>query len=352
VHESLGLKPAGTSVRNAVPATGTETPAPSINWRNAGFFIALHALAIAAFIPWYFSWSGVVVCILGIFVFGMLGINIGYHRLLTHRGFTCPKWMEHTLSILGCCCGQDSPAYWVAIHRRHHQYADDASDPHTPVRGFFWGHIGWLLFKNPDLKRHDLMDRYAKDLQRDPFQRWLVKSDNWIFVAIASWVAFFAGGFAVALLTGSSTAEAVQFGSSIFVWGAVVRTVVQLHTTWAVNSAAHLWGYRNYETPDDSRNNVWIGILANGEGWHNNHHADPRSARHGHKWWEFDLSWLTIRLMMMLGLARNVTMPSPILAAKFNAAGPRVDQKQIDEYDDDAPASSDGRPRPVPAVRG
>jgi stearoyl-CoA desaturase (delta-9 desaturase) len=303
----------------AAPAPGV----PRINWRNALFFIALHLIAILALLPWYFSWTGVVLCFLGIFVFGMLGINIGYHRLLTHRGFTCPKWVERTLSILGCCCAQDSPAYWVAIHRRHHHYADEAPDPHTPNQGFFWGHVGWLVFKSPDLDRHPLMDRYAKDLKRDPFQAWLIKSDNWIFVAIASWLLFFVGGFLASLATGDSVAEAVQFGASLFVWGAILRTVLQLHFTWSVNSAAHMWGYRNYQTPDDSRNNALVALLTNGEGWHNNHHADPRSARHGHTWWELDLSWLTIRLMMALGLAKEVALPSVILAEKFPHA-PRL----------------------------
>jgi len=293
-----------------------------IHCRNALFFVALHLLAILAFFPWYFSWSGVIVCFLGIFVFGMLGINIGYHRLLTHRAFTCPKWVERTLSILGCCCGQDSPAYWAAIHRLHHHHVDDALDPHSPLRGFIWSHIGWLVIKSDDLQRHPLMDRYARDIKRDPFQAWLVKSDNWIFIAIVSWLLFFVGGLSVAALTGASLPEAVQFGSSVFIWGAIVRTVLLLHFTWSVNSAAHMWGYRNYQTPDDSRNNAWVAILTNGEGWHNNHHADPNSARHGHKWWELDLSWITIRLLMVIGLAKDVAVPSATLATKFNADGP------------------------------
>ncbi|HEX7883710.1 MAG TPA: acyl-CoA desaturase, partial [Afipia sp.] len=106
---------------------------------------------------------------------------------------------------------------------------------------------------------------------------------------------------------------------SLFVWGGALRTVFVWHTTWAVNSVTHIWGYRSYNTPDDSRNNPIIGLLAGGEGWHNNHHADPTSARHGHKWWEFDLSWTTIQLLMLLGLATKVSLPSPNLAATYNA---------------------------------
>jgi fatty-acid desaturase len=114
--------------------------------------------------------------------------------------------------------------------------------------------------------------------------------------------------------------DAVQFGLSLLVWGAVLRTVVVWHLTWSVNSVTHIWGYRNYETPDVSRNNPIVALLSSGEGWHNNHHADSRSARHGHKWWEFDLTWLVIRVLMLLGLAKNVALPSPTLAAKYNAA--------------------------------
>ena len=286
-----------------------------INWRNVSFLGILHLLAILAFFPWFFSWTGVILCVVGIFVFGMLGINIGFHRLLTHRAFSCPKWFERTLSILGCCCGQESPAYWVAIHRRHHHHSDDPPDPHTPLRGFIWSHVGWLLMRSRDLERGPLMDRYARDLRRDPFQAWLVKSDTFFLIMIGSWLLYFLAGFSVAALTGATTAQAVQFGASFFVWGAIARTVLLLHFTWSVNSAAHMWGYRNYQTADDSRNNAWVAILTNGEGWHNNHHADPRSARHGHKWWELDLSWQTIRLLMALGLAWDVALPSPVLAA-------------------------------------
>jgi fatty-acid desaturase len=320
-------------------AKGGRPGARPINWRNALFFLALHAIAALAFLPWFFSWTGVLTCVVGVQLIGMLGINVGYHRLFTHRGFTCPRWVERTLAILGCCCGQDSPTYWVAIHRRHHHHSDDASDPHSPLLGFFWGHVGWLLVISDDLDRHPLMDRYAKDLRRDPFHEWLVRHDNWIFIMLGSWGLFFAAGFLAAIATGASAAAAGQFGWSLMIWGGPVRTVVVWHLTWIVNSADHLWGYRNYDTPDNSRNSIWTGIICNGDGWHNNHHADPRSARHGHKWWELDLAWLAIRLMMALGLASNAALPSPILATKFNGIGRRP---ALPDYD---PAEAEGPPR-------
>jgi fatty-acid desaturase len=318
----------------------------AINWRNAGFFLTIHVIACLALLPWFFSWTGVLLCVIGNYVFGMMGLTIGYHRLFSHRSFNCPLWVERTLALLGCCCGQDSPTYWAAVHRRHHHHSDDELDPHSPQLGFFWGHVGWLVLQRDDLDRGPLMDRYAKDLRRDPFQAWLVKHDNWIFVMFAVWLLCFIGGFGAAALTGSSLADAAQFGSSLVVWGAAVRTVLVWHVTWIVNSADHLWGYRNYDTPDDSRNSVWLGVLCNGDGWHNNHHADPRSARHGHKWWELDPSWAVIRAMMALGLASNARLPGPLLTARFSAPGA---QPALDDF---LPFETEPSAPPTAAVGG
>src|ERR1700742_478593 len=139
-------------------------------------FIAVHALALLAFIPWYFSWTGVAVFAIGLYVFGVLGINIGFHRLLTHRAFSCPLWLEHTFAILGTSCLQFSPAFWVAIHRRHHHYADEEQDPHSPnspVKSFLWAHFEWLLVRSPDMKPGPMTDRYSRDLMRDPLYAML-----------------------------------------------------------------------------------------------------------------------------------------------------------------------------------
>jgi len=175
---------------------------------------------------------------------------------------------------------------------------------------FFWAHVGWVLVKSDDLMRDDLIDRYARDIMEDGLYAGFERFHFWWWMVMLSWVLFFLGGFGAQILIGGTTAEAVQFGLSLLVWGVFVRTVVTWHITWSVNSATHLWGYRNYDTDDDSRNNVFIGIISNGEGWHNNHHADPRSARHGHRWWELDVAWLTIRTLSALGLARNVILPA------------------------------------------
>ncbi len=160
-------------------------------------------IAALALLPWFFSWTGVILYLLGVHVFGVLGINVCYHRLLTHRGFACPLWLEHALVVLGVCSMQDSPSFWVAAHRRHHQFADQEGDPHTPLAGFFWAHVGWMLVKPDDPTRDQLIQRYVKDLNRDPFYVWLDQSNHAAYVALLSWLVFFAAGFAAMVLTGT-----------------------------------------------------------------------------------------------------------------------------------------------------
>ena len=281
-----------------------------INWINATALLLYHAVAALAVLPWLFSWAGVLAAVLGTYVFGTLGINLCYHRLLTHRGLVCPKWLEHTLALVGVCCFQDSPARWVAVHRRHHEYSDEPQDPHSPLVSFLWAHLQWIYVENRELNRLGIYDRYAKDILRDRFYVTLERNNAWVLVIVASWMVFFLGGAALGFLTGGTAAQALQTGLSMLVWGVFVRTVLVWHITWSVNSLSHLSGYRNYRTADFSRNNILVGLISNGEGWHNNHHADPRSARHGHRTWEIDVTWMTIRLLERLGLATSVVRPA------------------------------------------
>ena len=282
-----------------------------MTWKrdNVWAFLVIHLLAGLALLPRFFSWTGVGMLAAGFLVFGVLGINLGYHRLLAHRSFSCPRWLEHGLVLLAVCSVQDSPPHWVAVHRRHHQAADAEADPHSPRAGFFWAHIGWLLARRDDMRRGPLIEQYAPDILRDPLYAWIDRRNNWMKLALLSWLATFGVGFGSALPSATGVADALQAGLGILIWGAILRTVVVWHVTWSVNSAAHLWGYRSHPTPDLSRNNVVVGLLAAGEGWHNNHHAAPRSARHGHRWWELDLTWLVIRILLALGLARDVVLP-------------------------------------------
>ncbi|WP_168564878.1 acyl-CoA desaturase [Crateriforma spongiae] len=281
-----------------------------VMWRYVVVLSVVHLIAMLAVIPWLFTWSGLVFAIAGHFVFGMLGITIGYHRLLTHRGFTCPKWLEHGLALLGICNLQDSPARWVAIHRMHHQHSDHQPDPHSPLASFLWGHVGWVVCRHKDLDTTRHYERYVRDLLKDPFYLRLERGDVWFLVYVGhALLLTLMGGVWGWIASGGSWAEAGRYMASWFVWTVAVRTVFVLHGTWAVNSFAHFFGYRNYETRDDSRNNWMVAIFTHGEGWHNNHHASPRAARHGHKWYEFDMSWWVIRTWEMMGLAKDVVRP-------------------------------------------
>ncbi|HWB00519.1 MAG TPA: fatty acid desaturase [Pirellulales bacterium] len=270
-----------------------------------------HGLALLAFVPWFFSWTGVVLCVSGFYVFGTLGINLCFHRLLTHRGFQCPQWLERGLAIIGVCCLQDTPARWVAIHRMHHQYSDEPRDPHSPIVRFFWAHMGWLFVENPMINNLSTYDRYARDLLKDPFYFWFERKLRWVTVNLAQIAVFFVAGGLVGLALWRDPWVAFQYASSIVLWGVVVRTVAVWHITWSVNSLSHIWGYQNYETGENSTNNWFVALVSNGEGWHNNHHADQRSARHGHRWWEFDVTWMTVRALERIGLVRDVIVPKP-----------------------------------------
>ncbi len=280
-----------------------------IDWVNASVIGTMHVLALLALLPIYFNWTAVIVALIGARLFGLIGINIGYHRLLTHRGFKCPKWLEYCFVVIAICCAEDTPARWVAVHRRHHEKSDEQPDPHSPLAGFLWGHIGWLLVRNPDLSRLGIYDRYARDILRDPFYVALERHLWQLKILLIQINIFFFAGFLGELAVGGTWSEAVVFALSMVVWAVFVRIVFVWHQTWAVNSLTHMWGYRNYATDEDSRNNWLVGLWAHGEGWHNNHHADQRSARHGHRWWEFDTTYLTIRLLEKLGLAWDVVQP-------------------------------------------
>jgi stearoyl-CoA desaturase (delta-9 desaturase) len=220
-----------------------------------------------------------------------------------------PKWLEHGLAILGVYNLQDTPACWIAMHRLHHQHSDEQSDPHSPLVNFLWRHCGWLMVHNRDFLNLNYYQRFTRDILRDPFYMRLERNGVWALIYVASAVVFFLFGLAIGWPTGGSAMAGVRFGLSLMVRGVFVRTVLMWHLTWSVNSVTHVWGYQNYETGDSSRNNILVGIFANGEGWHNNHHADQRSAAHGHKWWEVDVTWITIRLLEKLGLATHVVRP-------------------------------------------
>jgi fatty-acid desaturase len=292
-----------------------QTQPLKIVWPYLIVVTILHLLCFLAFLPWLFTWSGLIMAILGHFVFGMLGVTIGYHRLLTHRGFTCPKWLEHSLATMGMCNLQDSPARWVAVHRLHHRHSDQQPDPHSPLAGFIWGHVGWVVCRNKDTDRTIRYARFVPDILRDPYYHRLERKNGWLLVFFAHAIVIITAGALLGYFVGG-TGEALRYAASWAVWAVAVRTVFVLHGTWSVNSLTHMFGYRNYETRDQSTNNWLVALIAHGEGWHNNHHADPRSAAHGHRWWEFDMSWLVIRILEAVGLASNVVRPKGMMQAQ------------------------------------
>jgi stearoyl-CoA desaturase (delta-9 desaturase) len=324
-HVFLLSSEAGQADVISAPVIRASIPYPEgvsrrrIAWRHAIAVSGYHILGLLVFLPWFFSWQGVAFAIVAIYVYGCLGINLCYHRLLSHRSFCCPLWLEHLFATIAVCCLQDTPARWVAVHRKHHHQADEQPDPHSPLANLFWAYVGWLFIDNSELCRPILYDRYARDIVRDRFYRFLERAYVWVL--LAAWVAHFAVGFFAALLWGADLSAALQLGAKVWLCGIVIPTIGIWHVTWSGNSFPHLWGYRNYETGDNSRNNVLVALLTNGEGWHNNHHADPASASNQHRWWEFDGTFQFLRVLAMLGLAWNVGLPSRRAVPAKKSAG-------------------------------
>lgn len=256
-----------------------------INWRDLFIITSFHILLIPAL--FWFSWTNLAVMLIGNWVVGSLGIGLGYHRLLTHRSFKAPKWLEYFLTTLGTMALQNEAYKWVATHRIHHQFTEQPRDPHSTRPGFWWAHMLWIFFGTAQDHTEANFKKYVPDLLKDKGQALIAK--YFYIPIIVSAILFYAVG-----------------GWGMVLWGVVVRVIFGWHTTWFVNSLSHLFGKRRFETTDDSTNNWFVAILTFGEGWHNNHHAHPTSARHGMAWYEFDLNWLTIQIFKRLGWAENI----------------------------------------------
>ncbi|MBW4647098.1 MAG: fatty acid desaturase [Kastovskya adunca ATA6-11-RM4] len=274
---------------NSLSATAQRSSPLTISWVSVGFFAIIHALALLA--PWFFSWSALGVAIFLHWLFGSIGICLGYHRLLTHRSFQVPKWLEYIITTIGVLALQGGPIFWVAGHRQHHAHPEDeVKDPYSARQGFWWSHMLWLVLQRKEFFEYETYKRYAPDIDRDPYYRWLNK--YFLLLQIPLALLLYAVG-----------------GWSFVIWGVFVRAVVLWHSTWLINSATHLFGYQAYEVEDGSRNLWWAAILTYGEGWHNNHHAQPNVAPAGRKWWEIDVTWWAIQVLQAVGLAKKVVMP-------------------------------------------
>ncbi|MBC7798679.1 MAG: fatty acid desaturase [Pyrinomonadaceae bacterium] len=256
-----------------------------INWDTLTFLASFHVLSIPAF--FMFSWQNLAALLIVNWISGSLGVGLGYHRLLTHRSFKAPKWLEYSLTVLGNLSMQGEPYKWVTTHRIHHQHTETDKDPHSTRPGAYWAHVGWVLYGTAQDHEPAVMKRYSPDLLKDNVHAWIARF-YYVPLIASGVILFFIGGW------------------SMVFWGLFLRVVFGWHSTWFVNSITQLWGKRRYETTDDSTNNFWIAILTFGEGWHNNHHAHPSSAQHGLAWYEFDQNWLTIKLFEKLGWAKQI----------------------------------------------
>jgi fatty-acid desaturase len=256
-----------------------------LNLMTTIVMVVLHIGAIAAL--FMFSWKVLAASIFLYWVTTGLGISMGYHRLLTHRSYRVPIFLEYFFAVCGASTFEGGPIFWVATHRIHHQKSDQPGDPHTPRDGAWWAHVGWILVGEAKHNNTQLMSKYAPDLAKHKFYVWL-NDWHWLPTVLLAVLLYAIGGLPLLL------------------WGVCLRVVVGLHATWLVNSATHLWGRRRFSTHDDSRNNWWVALLTFGEGWHNNHHAHPTSARHGLTWYEFDPSWILIKVLRAFGIAKSI----------------------------------------------
>ena len=252
------------------------------------FMVAFHIGAIAAL--FFFSWKAVAVAAALWWVSGSWGIGLSYHRLLTHRGYKTHKWLEYFFTVCACLALEGGPSFWVAVHRVHHQNTDKEGDPHSPNDGGFWAHMGWIMTGRALHSGSPELLPYIPDLRKDRVHMWLSKW-HWVPITVLGAILLAVGGIQYVL------------------WGIFFRTTLGLHATWLVNSATHMWGKQRFMTGDTSTNSMWVALLTFGEGWHNNHHAHPQSARHGLAWYEIDFNWMQIWLLSKLGLAWDVKLP-------------------------------------------
>ena len=257
----------------------------NLNWLTTLILVLLHIGAIAAL--FVFNWRDFAIAVFMYWLCTGLGISMGYHRLHTHRSYQVPRWLEYFFAFCGALTLEGGPIFWVAVHRLHHQFSDLPGDPHSPRDGAWWSHMGWILLGETNHNNTRMMSKYAPDLAKHRFYIWL-NNYHWVPTVVLA-------------------AAMVAVGEwPLMLWAMCFRIVFGLHATWLVNSATHMWGARRFATRDDSRNTWWVALFTFGEGWHNNHHAHPTSARHGLAWYEFDLSWIQIKLLRLLGVAKKI----------------------------------------------
>lgn len=256
-------------------------------WMNLLPFIGLHIAVIGIFfVP--FTWEAFAL-FLGFLLLRTWGLTAGFHRYFSHRAYKTSRWFQFVIGVIGSSALQKGPMWWAAEHRQHHRYSDKEGDPHSPItRSLWWSHVGWVLDRGNRFTKWEEL----KDWHSYPELRWLDQLHFLPGLALA--------GLCYALA-----------GWSGFFWGFVASTVCLYHTTFCVNSFCHIFGYRRYQTTDESKNNWVVAILTLGEGWHNNHHHYPSCARQGFMWYEVDVSYYVLRGLGVLGLVWDIREPTP-----------------------------------------
>ena len=262
-------------------------------WGTIFFMIVIHGLTLYALLPRFWSVQSVSAFVVLYWITACLGVTLGYHRLLSHRSFRVPRWLERFFATCGALSCQHGPIDWVGLHRHHHKFSDTELDHHNSNKGFWWSHMGWMFEPIEAMKT---VPRFAVDLMKDPYYLWLNKYFLLLQLPLAI-VLFWIGS-----ISGVN-------GWSMILWGIPLRLVFVYHVTWLVNSATHCWGTIAFDSKDRSRNNLWVAALTFGEGWHNNHHAFPQSAQQGLLPGQVDLTWQHIRFLKSIGLATRVRLP-------------------------------------------
>ncbi len=285
---------------NSTASPAAESEPERIDWLRVIPFIGLH-IAAAFVVVVGFSWIALATAV-ALYALRMFAITGFYHRYFSHRSFKTSRLLQFIFALIGTSSVQRGPLWWAAHHRGHHRHADTEHDVHSPVtRSFFWSHMGWFLTRGgfaTDTSR-------IPDLVKFPELRWLDRFDVLIAIALATFL-FVAGGYLE-----RNHPELGTSGPQLLIWGFFVSTVVLFHATVSINSLAHRFGSRRYATADNSRNNGVLALITFGEGWHNNHHHFPASARQGFFWWEIDLTWYVLKMMSWLHLIWDLKSVPP-----------------------------------------
>jgi stearoyl-CoA desaturase (delta-9 desaturase) len=279
--------------------------ADRIDWLRVLPFVGLHLACVGVYwvgFSWFAFWTA-----LALYALRMFAITGFYHRYFSHKAFRTSRPVQLLFALLGAASVQRGPLWWAAHHRHHHRHADTEHDIHSPRHGFFRSHMGWFMTPRSFGTNFDAI----RDLAKFPELRWLDRFDILVPVALA------AGLFALGRWLQHAYPALDTSGPQLLVWGFFVSTVVLFHVTVTINSLAHRWGTRRYATNDDSRNNWLLALLTFGEGWHNNHHHFPGSARQGFVWWEYDLTYYGLRMLSLFGLVHDLkTVPAGLRSAR------------------------------------